>query len=168
MSDITIKVDDREINAALLKLQAKLSNLAPTMKVIGEYMKRSTFDRFNAGGPAPDGTPWAPIQFPHPKARGPLRVTMHLRDSIRWQLQGNNAVAIGTNKIYAAIHQFGKQTAPHVIKPKKKKALFWPGAMHPVKSVKHPGSTIPARPYLGASQADINWFVTKIGQYVTG
>lgn len=31
-------------------------------------------------------------------------------------------------------------TKPHVIKPKTGKALFWPGASHPVRSVKHPGT----------------------------
>lgn len=34
-------------------------------------------------------------------------------------------------------------TKPHEIRPRNKKALYWPGASHPVKRVKHPGS----RPY---------------------
>lgn len=29
---------------------------------------------------------------------------------------------------------------PHEIRPKNKKALFWPGADHPVKRVMHPGT----------------------------
>jgi hypothetical protein len=33
-----------------------------------------------------------------------------------------------------------KGTPPHIIKPKNKKALFWPGATHPVKLVRHPGT----------------------------
>lgn len=31
-------------------------------------------------------------------------------------------------------------TRPHVIRPRFKKALFWPGARHPVKMVRHPGT----------------------------
>ncbi len=31
-------------------------------------------------------------------------------------------------------------TPPHVIEPKNKKALAWPGARHPVKKVNHPGT----------------------------
>lgn len=31
-------------------------------------------------------------------------------------------------------------TKPHIIKPVNKKALYWPGAPHPVKQVKHPGT----------------------------
>lgn len=37
-------------------------------------------------------------------------------------------------------------TGPHVIRPAGKKALSWPGAAHPVKSVSHPGT--PAFKYL--------------------
>jgi hypothetical protein len=39
---------------------------------------------------------------------------------------------------YAPYVEFG--TAPHTILPKDKKALFWPGAAHPVRSVNHPGT----------------------------
>ena len=39
---------------------------------------------------------------------------------------------------YAPFVEFG--TAPHVIVPKNGKALYWPGAAHPVAKVNHPGS----------------------------
>jgi hypothetical protein len=31
-------------------------------------------------------------------------------------------------------------TPPHIIRPKNKKALYWRGAKHPVKVVRHPGT----------------------------
>lgn len=31
-------------------------------------------------------------------------------------------------------------TKPHTIRPRKKNALYWPGAKHPVKLVRHPGT----------------------------
>lgn len=37
-----------------------------------------------------------------------------------------------------AIYQ-DQGTKPYVIKPRNKKALFWSGAEHPVKMVRHPG-----------------------------
>ena len=43
---------------------------------------------------------------------------------------------------YATIQHEGGTIPPHVIRPKFKKALFWPGAAHPVKKVNHPGGTI--------------------------
>lgn len=39
---------------------------------------------------------------------------------------------------YAPYVEFGTQ--PHTITAKNAKALYWPGAAHPVKSVRHPGS----------------------------
>lgn len=45
---------------------------------------------------------------------------------------------------YAADVELG--TAPHVILPRNKKALHWPGADHPVAKVNHPGTA--PQPYL--------------------
>lgn len=39
---------------------------------------------------------------------------------------------------YSPFVEFG--TAPHVILPKNAKALYWPGAAHPVRRVNHPGT----------------------------
>ena len=40
--------------------------------------------------------------------------------------------------------EFG--SGPHVIVPRNKKALYWPGARHPVARVNHPGT--PVQPFL--------------------
>lgn len=40
--------------------------------------------------------------------------------------------------------EFG--SGPHVITPRNKKALYWPGARHPVARVNHPGT--PVQPFL--------------------
>lgn len=51
---------------------------------------------------------------------------------------------VGTNVKYGAAVENG--TAPHVIVPKNGKALYWPGARHPVAKVNHPGTR--AQPFL--------------------
>ena len=76
-----------------------------------------------------------------------LRKNQVLRRSPRVISFNSKSATVGSDRHYAAIHQLGGKTAPHKIVPKNKKALFWPGAKHPVKSVNHPGSKIPARPY---------------------
>lgn len=52
---------------------------------------------------------------------------------------------------YAAIHEFGGTTGPHVIVPRNSKVLAFMAGGKQVfsKIVNHPGSVIPARPYLG-------------------
>lgn len=60
---------------------------------------------------------------------------------------------VGTNLVYARIHQFGGRTKAHVIRAKNKKALYTP--FGPRKQVNHPGSVIPARPYLVLTERDL-------------
>ena len=79
-----------------------------------------------------------------------LHDTGRLASSITQQFDANSA-SVGTNVVYAAIHQFGGRTKPHVIRPKNAKALATPYG--PRKSVNHPGSEIPARPFLTISPA---------------
>ena len=57
----------------------------------------------------------------------------------------NTQAVIGSDRKYAAIHQLGGKTAAHKIRPKRKKALAFGGGVY--KSVNHPGSKIPARPF---------------------
>ena len=79
------------------------------------------------------------------KAKGNVPVdTGHLRRGITTKI-GDMEVIVHTSNIkYARGVEFG--TRPHLIKPKNKKALYWKGASHPVKTVRHPGSK--AKPYL--------------------
>jgi len=76
-----------------------------------------------------------------------LQNTGRLRNSIT-ETSDNDSARVGTNVAYAAIHNFGGQTAAHMIYPRHKKALAWATGAYPVKSVKHPGSRIPARPFM--------------------
>ena len=70
--------------------------------------------------------------------------TGHLRRGIATDI-GNMEVTVHTSNIkYASGVEFG--TRPHIITAKNKKALYWKGARHPVKSVRHPGGR--AKPYL--------------------
>lgn len=64
--------------------------------------------------------------------------------------QGGGSVELGlsSNKIYSRIQHEGGTIPPHVIRPRNAKALFWPGARHPVKKVNHPGGFIPATKFL--------------------
>lgn len=70
------------------------------------------------------------------KAEAPQK-TGALRRSIRPEL-GNLQAVIRPNIDYALFVHEG--TKAHTITPKNKQALFWQGALHPVKSVRHPGT----------------------------
>ncbi len=70
--------------------------------------------------------------------------TGRLRASLYMEVQGSRVIVGTRNVDYALDVEYG--TRPHVIRPRIKKALHWPGARHPVKQVNHPGT--PAQPYL--------------------
>ena len=108
---------------------------------IGEALVTNVDNRFDEGK-APDGTSWTPVK----RGGTPLVKSGLLRDSITYET-GRNTVTVGTNRIDAAVHQFGA-----TIKPKKKKALAFTvgGTVVFAKSV-----TIPARPYLGINDDDV-------------
>lgn len=165
MPEIIIKVDGADaIRERLREISSRVSNMSPILKAIGDRIVEQTERRFEAGGPAPDGSPWQPPKSPNPKRIRTLTVTGHLRDNIRSQLMGNNAVMVGTDKEYAAIHQVGGRTAAHVIMPRRKKALKTPYGLF--KKVNHPGSVIPARPFLGVSEANSTEILGMINDYI--
>jgi phage virion morphogenesis protein len=152
---IQVRIDDTEVRRAMDGLAARLANLRPFYKNVGEELVQSTQKRFDEQRD-PEGHPWKrdlPSTWARKKTKRILRESGQLQDTIHYQA-GSHELLVGSNKSYAAIHQLGGQTKAHVIRPKNKKALFWAGAAHPVKSVRHPGSKIPARPFLGMSERD--------------
>ena len=70
--------------------------------------------------------------------------TGHLRRGIGNFRRGMTVTVHTSNIKYAVMVEKG--TKSHIIRPKNKKALYWKGALRPVKQVKHPGSK--AKPYL--------------------
>ena len=86
-------------------------------------------------------------------------VTIEGLDAVRQLLdQAANAVqaingayaTVGTNISYAPLVHFG--TRAHPIAARNKRALFWPGAQHPVRSVNHPGYK--GNPFLTSALSD--------------
>jgi phage gpG-like protein len=79
---------------------------------------------------------------------------------------GATSATVGTNVVYAAIHQFGGTTKPHVIEPRFKKALAFGGIF--AKRVNHPGSRIPARPFLMLTDGDERLIEEAMADYLRG
>ena len=149
---IELTTDDKALRAALGRMIAVIANPTPVMDEIGQRLVTSVIHRFETER-GPDGTPWRKSARAKRDSGQTLTDTGRLRASITHRA-GRDEVLVGTNVVYAAIHQFGGRTPARTIRPKRKKALYWPGARHPVKQVRHPGSTVPARPFLGIDAID--------------
>ena len=72
-----------------------------------------------------------------PKKTGKLAAGITIKAG-RNQTANQASMMVGPTSPYALfVHQ---GTKPHEIRPKNAKALFWEGARHPVRHVKHPGT----------------------------
>ena len=151
---LQIRVDDAELQRALGRMRSWLQkDIDETLDEIGARLEASTQHRFETET-APSGEPWKPSARAEAESGQTLTDTGRLRASITRRVLGGDRVEVGTNVAYGGIHQFGGRTSARTIRPRRKKALAWPGARHPVKSVRHPGSNVPARPFLGISSGD--------------
>lgn len=167
---IDIDVPYRPVVAAMRQLLAGLQERRELMGEMAGIMVRSTERNFAEGG-RPGG--WADLHPGTKEARRKqgtwpgqilVRSAGGLAASIQADWDDNHAVA-GTNKAYAAIHQFGGTTRPHVIKPRYKRALAFGGVI--VRQVNHPGSRIPARPFLALTDGDLDDMLTAAQDFLT-
>ena len=164
MVGIRIDLDDDRAQRALRAVVARGQSLAPVLDRIGSYLVASTIRRFELER-APGGAPWKKSGRASRERGQTLTDTGRLRSSITHRVAGD-VLEVGTNVVYAAIHQFGGRTPPRTIRPRRARALYWPGAAHPVRSVQHPGSDIPARPFLGIDGADERAIARIVGRYL--
>ena len=157
---IRIELDDAQLRTALARLARFVRNPEPAFDEIGARLELTTLRRFRTET-GPDGERWKPSG-----KRGGQTLTASGRlGSIR-RFVSRDEAGVGTDVAYGPIHQFGGTIPPRVIRPRSKKALAWPGARHPVKEVRHPGSTMPARPFLGVSSGDERAILDIISDHV--
>lgn len=126
-SGIQIDYDDADVRAALQKLLAKLGDLEPVFRELGESLLISHRARFERAV-SPAGVPWPDLSPATLKRKKKNRDKILVLDG--WLRQLNYAASktelrIGTDRIYGATHQFGR-----------------------------PEQNIPARPFLGLDDAE--------------
>ena len=127
---ITVAIDDTKITGLLDRLKARTRDLTPAMKIVGEIVRSSVIRNFMQGGRPDKWTPTKGLSSyitrragsagrkrktytlksskgsAHPAGKKTLIDTGRLKNSITSRAYSNKAV-VGTNVIYAAIHQFG-------------------------------------------------------------
>ena len=132
---ITVEIKNDEISAALARVSAALSDTTPLMQDFGEYLIKSTKERFPAGT-APDGSVWAaksPVTIArYPGSTKPLIGESKSLSSQIFYEAFPDRVEWGSPMVYAAMQQFGgtKSAFPNL----------W--------------GDIPARPFIGISPED--------------
>jgi phage virion morphogenesis protein len=163
MAGTTIQIKDSELQKDLRGILGRFNDLRPAMKIIGSIVRASVDKNFEA-----EGRPrkWAPLAESTKKRRKDtplLQVQGHhggLRGSINYQ-SFDDRVVVGTNKVYAAVHQFGAQkgsfgTVLAQVPAHERKLPS--GKMVEVKAhtrkITAPWGDIPARPFLMVQDED--------------
>ena len=137
-----VEVDDARVGATLDRLKEAGADLRPVMEDVGEYLLRTTRERFR-DQEDPDGSPWAPLS-PGYQARKPrnrnkvLTLNGYLGGGLVYRAD-SDSVVVGSPSIYAGTHQFGAA----------KGAFGSTSRGSPI-----PWGDIPARPIFGLSSED--------------
>lgn len=181
MAGATIEFDSRQVLAALQGAIAVLRSPDALLRDMGEYLLLAHDARF-ASQTAPDGTPWQALS-PRYLKRKPknkdriLRLDGYLMNTLRYQLDGSSLL-FGSDRPYAAIQHFGGEIQ---MAARSQQAYFRQAADGSVgqRFVKKKASNfaqwvssgpyvirIPARPFLGTSEADDQELVAIAEQHL--
>lgn len=152
----TLTIDDVGVHAGLSSLYARVTDLTPVLEDIGAELESSTIERFETNI-APDGTPWEPSARARETGTPTLVFNTDLRESIHYVIEGD-AVEVGSNLIYSAIHQTGG-----TITAKGEALAFtlFSGAFVLAQSV-----SIPKRSFLGMSANDNQRTLDILGRHL--
>lgn len=107
MAGVTISMDSREISAALDRLEALAADTSPLLAEIGEIALSQAQDSFQEQA-GPDGSAWQPSLRALAQGGQTLIDSGQLLASLSLEVLPDSVV-VGSNKVYAAIHQFGGQ-----------------------------------------------------------
>jgi len=141
---VSIEVEGTALDAGLSRMAGALANPSAVMDEVGRYLVASTLRRFERER-APDGSPWLKSARALAEGGRTLTDTGRLRGSIAHTVSdGGRAVEVGSNVVYAAIHQFGGRA----------------GKGRRVR--------LPARPYLGIDDRDRTEILRIVARAIEG
>ena len=161
MIRIDVNIDDDQLMDGLAALARQGEDASPIMRGLAGVMRSAAEDAFDLERDPVTGAAWPPLNAAYKKKRyedgytgkilsRPGKMQQHL--SVR---HGKDFALVGVSAPYAAAHQFGARTRAHIIRASAKRALSFYGRNGRLvvrKAVRHPGSRIPPRPFLGVGE----------------
>jgi len=152
-----------------------LNDMGPVNKNMGEYMVGATERRFETST-APDGSKWAPnsqLTLSRKKGNKPgIGETLSLSTQIHYEATGNSLV-IGSTMDYSSTFHFGALMGAFGRYFQLSRLSAYPEgdfrrAAGSKKGHPIPWGNIPARPFLGVSQADEAELLAILQDYFGG
>jgi phage virion morphogenesis protein len=109
-----LTIDDKQLQQSISAIIKRMGSPEPALEIIGATVKASVQRNFEVGGRPEGWEPLSPATMAQKKGGGVLVQQGYaggLLGSINVAVD-KDQVRIGTNKIYAAIHQFGGKAGP--------------------------------------------------------
>jgi phage virion morphogenesis protein len=179
---IEIKIDDQKVVATLNQLAANVEDLSPIMRAVAGIMHHAVMENFDKSG-RPRWPDLQPATIAYKKKHGYGDKMLIRRGTLRSSITQNSdrtSAVVGTNLVYAAIHQFGgnigmparsqqayfKQAKDGTVgnlfvrKSQSNFAQWHTRGAHTIG--------IPARPFLKLTDADKAKIVQKLQDYLAG
>jgi len=175
---IHVTIDDSQVKKLLDDLKNRTQHLKPVMNIIGTFVRKSIQKNFEEGGRP---IPWKPSKRVLLKGGKTLILNRQLFNSFTIN-PTDTFVEVGTNKKYAAVHQFGED----IDVPAHNRKLFFKN----FKSGKRKGRTyfskegkasygksveiegykvhIDARPFMMVQDDDWPNIAEKLNNYIIG
>lgn len=167
---IDVAINDREVRALLSAIERRAGNMRPGMELIGDIVRRSVQRNFQEGG--------RPDEWKSSNNGGKTLIGKGmgggLMGSITYEAR-DHSVEVGTNKVYAAVHQFGinRKVNVRAHRVKVKSRDIRRGGKLSAMGVGFVKAhdrlmKIPARPYLLVQDEDWKEIHRALARYIAG
>lgn len=168
---INAKIDDKKCSILLKGIEDKSKDLSKAMKTIAVDLRTSIEENFEVGGrySSPGSIIGGTKKWPVSNYGGGSLIRDGLLLRSISERYDENSATVGTNRTYARILNFGGKTKPHEINARNFKSLKfnWKGDTVNYSRVHHPGSNIPARPFMVIQPEDIEGFKETLMEHLT-
>lgn len=158
---IEIKLEDRGVLAALALLQESLDDLSPVMRAVSGVFADATERAFRDERDPASGASWpalrpVTIRMREKEGKWPGKILQKTSGGLAPSIlpeYGSTYALVGTNKRYAATHQFGAAKGAYG-RTKRGAPIPW--------------GDIPPRPFLGFSEDDRTEILEIVFGYLNG
>lgn len=161
-AQIEVTLDDKDVMAKLSEVAARGRNLQPVLAAFGDYLILVTKDRFQTEQD-PEGKPWKPLSaftLMFKKGSGILTESTDLRTSFS-RSADDTSVRMGTDRPYAAMHQFGLKKTLNIKTHQRKTSTGSVSVKAHTRKV-----DMPARPFLGFTDQDRSELIETIKDHL--
>jgi len=167
---VELKDNRREVAQWLRRIAARMGSPGPGLKIMGEIVRTSVIRNFEVGGRPGK---WKALRASTLRRKRGGRILVQqgfaggLMGSIHARVAGER-VLIGTNKVYAAVHQFGakKGSFGTVVAQVRAHTRLGRTVRAHRRRMRIPWGDIPARPFLMVQDEDWREMREALGDYI--